>query len=236
MALFERTQIQPWVDARQFRIDFKDQRETIRALIHTGFILTTQEPEEQYRPALAALPLIESNAARLLLRETDRFLRYLERQYEAGCGQKLSVDQIAQDLHVSQETALEVLRYIVDTPVAGPRTTGFPNSLDWGLTPTEKSLDYPDINALLDQLARWMVRRESPATGLVYPHGAAYQQLPSFARSTLTDQWISRIKNNPIAAILLALMFVVGILSSGLEDVRELIATVLSLSWTQSIG
>ena len=230
-ALFERTQSQSWVNARQFRIDFKDQRDTIQTLVLKGFIVTTLEPEEQYRPSLAALPLIDSNAARSLLREVDRFLRYLERQYEDGCDQNLTVARIAQDIKVPQETTMEVLRYIVDTPVAGPRTTGFPNSTDWGLRPTEMSLDYPNLDALLNQLTRWMDRRASPAPRVVYPLGTTHQPLPSYATHTRYDRLLNGIKNNPVAAILLALSFVTGILAAGLQSGRELIAMIFSLSW-----
>ena len=229
-ALFKRTQSRPWIDARQFRIDFKDQRDTIRTLVRTGFIVTTLEPNEQYRPALAALPLIESDAARSLLKEADRLLGYLERQYEAGCDQNLTVDRIAQDLQVSQQTSMELLRYIVETPVAGPRSSGFPNSLDWGLTPTEKSLDYPDLDALLNQLAQWMDRRVVDSSPVPYPIGIGHHEILKPAAPTRFDRLYNKIKNNPIGAILLILAIVLATLTAGLEAGRDLVAMVFSRS------
>ena len=234
-ALFERTQSQPWVNARQFRIDFKDERDTIGKLVRKGFISTMQEPEERYRPSLAALPLIDSNAARSLLKEADQVLRYLERQYEAGCDRNLTIAQIAQDLDIPQGATMEVLRYIVDTPVVGPRATGFPNSPDWGLTPAEKSLDYPNLDALLNQLTSWMDQRDFPAPRVVYPLGLAHQSLPVIVPSTHYDRLINRIKNSPVAASFLAVFFVMGVLAAGLESGRELVAMIFSLSWIQGM-
>lgn len=235
-ALFERTQSQSWVNARKFRVDFKDQRDTIQELLRRGFITSTQDPIEQYRPSLAALPLIDSNAARSLLKKADRLLRYLERQYEAGCDQMLTVAQISRDIRMPQQALIELLRYLVDTPVVGPRTTGFPDSPNWGLTPTEKSLDYPNIDALLMQLAWWSSQKDVPVPRAPYPVGIAYQPLATFSPATRYDRLVDKIKNNPVGAIVLALSFLIVSLVAGLEGGRDLVAMIVSLSWIHATG
>ena len=83
---------------------------------------------------------------------------------------------------------MELLRYVIDTPVAGPRTTGFPNSLNWGLTPTENSLNYPHLNALLNQLAEWMDQKLVDPPAVAYLIARGHSRLPNHAFSTLFDR------------------------------------------------
>ncbi len=150
--LFLRSQgSQQGVDARRFRIDFKDQRDQIRKL-ENKFIQHTWGPIERYRLNLVALPLIDLKEARAILKVADRLLRRLVLLYENDQNRPVTIAELSNDLHESQETISEVVGYVIHTPVAGPRTNGYPDSPDWGLTPIEQSLDYPNLEALLNQL------------------------------------------------------------------------------------
>ena len=200
-ALVERTQFSPdGVDAQQFRIDYKDRREKNRELAKAGFIATIWEPLERYRPTLIALSLIDSNSARSLLALVDRLLRYLVLQYEAERDQQLSVAQISADLKVPFDTIREALGYLIDTPVVGPRTIGFPDSENWWLTLVEQSLDYPNLDALLLQLAEWSTHSDPTTVHNAVPITAPYPPQSALLPMTRYDRLANRIKNHKVLA------------------------------------
>lgn len=105
VSLFERANYGAGgVDAKHFRIDFRDQRQTTLELAKAGFIATVWEPAERYRLTLVALSPIDTTRARSLLAFVDRHLRYLEVQSEAERDQEISVAPIGTDLQFPQRT------------------------------------------------------------------------------------------------------------------------------------
>ena len=227
-AIFERSQnTLDSVDARQFRIDYRDQRDAIRKLSDKGLVVSVWEPTELYRLPLVALPLIETDAARSLLADIDRLLAYFERQYVAQRDQQISVDQISVDLKVPRETICEALGYLIDTPVIGARRNGTPESKDWWMTPMEQSLEYPNLDALLNQLMDWLEQRDR-AEAASPPIATHIQVQPSSSPSTLYDRLINWMKNQKlIVATLIAFVVI-----AGLADAFE----VMSFLYTQFVS
>lgn len=216
-ALFERARSHPQIDARQFRIDFKDHRDAISRLSKHQFIFTDWQPQERYRLSLVALPLIDSSAARSMLEVVDRVLRYLSERYQSQPDGKITLGQLCADLDIPEQYGAEALGYLIDTPVAGPRKSGYPDSSDWWIAPVEKSLDFPDLDWLLRQLVEWATHEEpalrpisiQPGTLQVYPHDPA--------PPTPYDRLIRRVKNHKVLATLLAAVSAIVVLATGMD-------------------
>lgn len=229
-ALVDRTQISPdGVDAKQFRIDYRDQREQIRELAKAGFIATIWEPLEHYRPTLIALAVCDSNRARSLLALVDRLLRYLVLQYEAERDQQLSIAQIGADLKVPFDTLREALGYLIDTPAVGTRAVGLPDSKNWWLTPVEQSLDYPNLDALLLQLAEWSARSDLRTVPPAVPITALYPAQAAPPPITRYDRLANRIKNHKVLAGLIAAMSAIIFLAAVLAGLTDIFSYILLL-------
>ena len=218
-ALFARSRLSPDIDAEQFRIDFKDRREAINQLTRRQFILTAWDPAERYRLSLVALPLIESNAARSILAIVDRVLRYLSAQYEARRGQKITLAQMSADLGIPEKSAAEALRYLIDTPVTGPRKSDRPESAEWWIQPSEKLLDYPNLNSLLLQLTEWSTREEQTIRHSPLAHAPLHPQATGRSPPSPYELIIQRIKNHWVLAILMVVVSTIFFLASGLDAI-----------------
>ena len=193
--LFERTQQSGFeIDARQFRVDFKDQRDKIKELTNR-FIETTFDPIECYRLKLVALPIIESEGAKQTLVTIDRLLQHLASQYAKHRDRKLTIEQISADLEIPQESVASAVAYLIDTPVVGARSLGYPASPHWSLIPMEQSLDFPDLRSLLVQLAEWADRADANIDPATFP----VAQPANHAPLTRFDRVISRFKSSRIA-------------------------------------
>ena len=228
-ALFQRTRSRPDIDAQQFRVDFKGQREAISRLIRRQFILTASQPTERYRLSLVALPLIESNAARSILTVVDRALRYLSAQYEAQRDRKLALAQLSAYLGIPEKSAAEAFRYLIDTPVAGPRKSDHPESADWWVQSTEKSLDYPNLDSLLRQLAEWSTREEPAIRHTPIAHATLYRQATGPDPQTRYDLILQRVKNHKILATLMAIVTALVVFATGLDALISLYGWINSV-------
>ena len=228
--LFLRSQgSQQGVDARRFRIDFKDQRDQIRKL-ENKFIQHTWGPIERYRLNLVALPLIDLKEARAILKVADRLLRRLVLLYENDQNRPVTIAELSNDLHESQETISEVVGYVIHTPVAGPRTNGYPDSPDWGLTPIEQSLDYPNLEALLNQLTKW-IDHDCVTVSLehAFTDSSGLNPQPNDLPLTLYDRTINRLKNHKMAVPLLLVFVALIVLARSLNHVLDLFMRLRSM-------
>lgn len=228
-ALFERTRTQPEVDARQFRIDFKDHREAIGRLTKHQFILVTRRSEERYRLCLVALPLIESSAARSMLTIVDGVLRYLSEQYQSEPDGKVSLTQLCDDLDIAEQSAAEALGYLINTPIAAPRKSEYPDTTDWWIAPSEKSLDFPDLDSLLRLLTEWATREE-PAIKYFQPiPETSHLQKSSPAPSTRFDFLVRQAKNHKVIAIILVSFIAITLLATGIDALISLYDRISSI-------
>lgn len=228
-ALFERARFRPDIDARQFRIDFKDHRDAIGRLTEHQFISTTWQPEQRYRLSLVALPLIDSSAARSMLAVVDRVIRFLSERYQSQPDDKITVAQLCVHLDIPEQSAIEALGYLIDTPVAGSRTSGYPDSADWWIRPIEKSLDFPDLDSLLGQLAEWATREEPAILPLPVPPGTLLGRSHGAAHPTRYDRLIVRVKNHKVLATILVAVSAMVVLATGLD------ALISLYEWVRSI-
>ena len=167
--------------------------------------------------SLVALPLIDSSAARSMLEVVDRVLRYLSERYQSHPDGKITLGQLCADLDITEQSGAEALGYLIDTPVAGPRKSGYPDSADWWITPVEKSLDFPDLDSLLRQLAEWATREESALRPVPIPPGPMHAHPPEIAPPTPYDRLIRRVKNHKVLATLLAAVSAIVVLATGLD-------------------
>lgn len=228
-ALFERSRSHPEIDARKFRIDFKDHREAINRLVQHQFISTTWQPVERYRLSLVALPLIDSSAARSMLAVVDRAIRFLSERYQSQPDGKVTVVQLCAQLEIPERSATEALGYLIDTPIAGPRKSGYPDSADWWITPIEKSLDFPDLDSLLGQLAEWATREEPAIRPVPFPRGSLHGQSHGVVHPTRYDRRIVRVKNHKILVTILVAVSAIVVLATGLD------ALIGLYEWVRSV-
>ena len=228
-ALFERTRSRPDVDARQFRIDFKDHRETISRLTKHQFISVTRRNEERYRLCLVALPLIDSSAARSMLDIVDRVLQYLSERYQSQPDGKVTLTQLCGHLDITEQSATEALGYLINTPIAAPRKSEYPDSADWWITPTEKSLDFPDLDSLIKPLTEWATREEPAFQPIQVIPGIPQQQTPGPTPPTRFDFLVRRAKNHKFIAFLLVSVLAISLLATGLDALISLYDRISSV-------
>ena len=228
-ALFERTRFRSDVGARQFRIDFKDHREAISRLAKHQFISVTRRSEERYRLCLVALPLIDSSAARSMLGIVDRVLRYLSEQYQSQPDGKVTLSQLCDHLDITEQSASEALGYLINTPIAAPRKSEYPDSADWWITPTEKSLDFPNLDSLLKLLTEWATREEPAFPPIHVVPGMPHRQLPDPAPPTRFDFIVQRAKDHKVMAIFLVAVFAISFLATGLDALISLYDRISSV-------
>lgn len=228
-ALFERTRSRPDVDARQFRIDFKDHREAINRLTKHQFISVTRRSEERYRLCLVALPLIDSNAARSMLIVVDRVLHYLSEQYQSQPDGKVTLSQLCDHLDITEQSASEAFGYLVNTPIAAPRKSEYPDSADWWIVPTEKSLDFPNLASLLKLLTEWTTREEPALRPIQVVPGMPHLQSPDTAPPTRFDFLVRRAKDHKVIALFLVSVFAISLLATGLDALISLYDRISSV-------
>lgn len=226
-ALFERTRSQPDVDARQFRIDFKDHREAISRLTKHQFISVTRRCEERYRLCLVALPLIESSAARSMLAIVDRVLRYMSEQYQSEPDGKITLAQLCEHLDVTEQSASEALDYLTNTPIAATHKSGYPDAADWWIIPSEKSLDFPDLDSLLRLLTEWATREEPAVQSFLSEVSLLQSSNP--VPPTRFDFLVRRAKNHKVVAMFLVSVFAVSLLATGIDALISLCDRISSV-------
>ena len=228
--IFERSQLSnEGIDARKFRIDFADQRDEIRDLERRKLIDRSRDGDERYRLSLAALALVDSESARFLLDVVDRLLAYLNHQYKRQRDQRIPFTRICDDLQLAQESIATALRYLDDTPVIGTRASGDPGSDGWWLTPMESSLDYPDLDALLPQLAEWTERGDPLMRQSMSPLDIGDSQNSMVAPPTHYDRIVGKLKNNWILAWTLVAILALGVLLNLLDAIFGILARILSV-------
>lgn len=228
-ALFERTRSQPEVDARQFRIEFKDHRDAISRLTEHQFISVTRRSEERYRLCLVALPLIESSAALSMLSIVDRVLRYLSERYQSQPDGKVTLPQLCEHLDIGEQIASEALGYLINTPIAASRKSEYPDSADWWITPSEKSLDFPDLESLLRRLTEWATCEQPPIKSFLSIPEAPHLQTSSPAPSTRFDFLVRQAKNHKVFAIILASFIAITFLANGIDALISLYDRISSV-------
>lgn len=226
-ALFERTRSQPEVDARQFRIDFKDHREAISRLTKHQFISVSRRSEERYRLCLTALPLIESSAARSMLYIMDRVLRYMSEQYQSEPDGKVTLPQLCEHLDIGEQSASEALGFLINSPIAASRKSEYPDSADWWITPSEKSLDFPDLDSLLRLLTEWATREEPAVQSFLSE--LSHLQTSNPVPPTRFDFLVRRAKNHKVIAMFLVSVFAISLLATGIDALISLYDRISSV-------
>jgi hypothetical protein len=96
-------------------------------------------------------------------------LRYLGTSYEGEPGRSVTLRELTENLNASQHEIGEALAYVNDSVASSSRTSGYPADPDWSVTPSERSLDYPDLNSVMAQVAEWAERDAAapPFSGFV---------------------------------------------------------------------
>jgi hypothetical protein len=177
------------VDAERFRVAFKDERDHIRRLTN-WFMREIGDARRAYRPTLMALPLLEDERARQMLALVDGVLIYLAAELERRTAERnVTIAELAAALEVPEEQVADALGYLFEGPMSAGRALGFPEGAQWHVIPNEQSLDYPNVQALLRQMAEWA---EGAATrSFILPSEG---QLPSTAmpRTEPPPLWIKK--------------------------------------------
>jgi hypothetical protein len=176
------------VDSERFRVAFKDQRDQIRKLTQ-WFIKETSDARRAYRPMLMALPLIEDEHAKRMLALVDGVLIYLATELDQRTSErKVAIAELAAALQAPADQIAEALAYLFEGPMSAGRTSGFPAGVAWYVIPNEQSLDYPDLEALLRQMAEW-AERAAMQSFLLPSDGAL---LVKTAEADPPGSWIKR--------------------------------------------
>jgi hypothetical protein len=155
-ALYARLdRLEDGVDAERFRVAFKDRRENIRRL-GQWFLKETSDARRTYRPTLMALPLIDDGGARSMSALVDRVLVYLAAELESREAEReVTIGEMATAFEAPVEQVADALAYLFEGPMSAGRSSGFPAGAEWYVIPNEQTLDWPDLDALLRQMAEW---------------------------------------------------------------------------------
>ena len=150
--------------------------------------------------------MIESEGAKQTLVTINLLLQYLASQYEKHRDKKLTIERISADLQIPQACVSAAVAYLIDTPVVGTRSLGYPASPHWHLIPMEQSLDFPDLHSLLVQLADWAEQPTAnfdPATfPVIQPTNHAPLTRWGRAKSRLTNSRIAVVAVIPVTALM----------------------------------
>lgn len=178
------------VDAERFRIDHKNSRTQIDALVGR-FIKEDFEPRKIYRPTLLALVVIDNERSRGLLETGDKVLEYMCAAYEQEPGVQITLMDISRAIDVNLAAVADVMGYIVETPAAGGRSSGIPAAPNWYVIPGEQCLDYPHLNAVIEQLVEWAEESDSAREQLM-PPGQFSPAMTSETSGTRSDSIVHK--------------------------------------------
>jgi hypothetical protein len=158
-ALFARVETQEQgVDGERFRIDFEGKREELHRLCRLLFVKESFDPRRTYRLTSIGLALVDDDRATNSLALFNRTLAYLRTEYGKQPGRQITLKEVSEALAVSQAQAAQALDLVCESPASASRSIGYPNEPEWYIQPGEQSLDYPDLDAVLAQMAEWAQR------------------------------------------------------------------------------
>lgn len=196
-ALFERTtSFGTGVDAERFNIDFEDRRGRITRL--SRFIDDRLTTSFTYRPTVLTLVVVGRERALALLNLIDRILDYLYLAYKETPNRNVTVGELSSALNVPVDNVCEASGYI-RMASCGSGSVGLPAGPDWHFTTSPRSLDYPNLDAVLRQHVEWTERDTKHGWNPVL---AGYPDYIAFWRAQVLG-WIGRHK-------VLSLIYVIG--------------------------
>lgn len=158
-AMFDRlSNPEQGIDGERLRIDFEDHREEIERLRRMQFVKESFDPKRTYRLTPIGLALANDDRAKSLLALLDRLLAYQRSAYGKEPGRQITLQEVSEALSVPEAAAAQALDIVNESPASASRSNGYPLRPDWYFIPNEQSLDYPNLNAILRQMAEWAER------------------------------------------------------------------------------
>jgi predicted nucleotide-binding protein len=136
--------------------------ERLNALEADGFL---RRDNDRYYLTLVALSELSSPSARSILRDANRVFRHLVKAYQESQSRPVLAQALADNLGLTLDRTLLVLRYMVEGPWAG----GYANLSKTSdvtpyVVPSEQVLQLKTFTAVVDRMRQWHVQRMRSAS------------------------------------------------------------------------
>lgn len=220
------------VDRERFLVAHKDKREQIQRLSQ-WFVKETSDARRAYRPTLMALPLVDDEQAQSRLELIDQVLRYFSEELEnREVERPVTIAELTSAFGAPEQHVAEALAYLFEGPLSAGRSSGYPASPNWNVTPNLQSLDYPNINALLRQMTEWAERSANPSPLILHDDLVAGD--PDVARRVLTDKVRDKgvkawVKKHKLTSAIVGAVAMLGGAAAFLDDITTIASFLTSL-------
>jgi len=222
------------VDRLAFRAQGFEEIALIDRLEAEGYI---RNEEDHYFVSVVALPGLDNERARRLLRNAEKLFKELKSHYKRVQREPIQVDELAGRVGIEPFPAREALSYMVEGTWWGGRSTSFFAVPDPYIQPSEAILRFDSFGAVIRQLQEWQANRiqdrQRALAGALLSHPAASDdssQVNSSVQRQKPD-WFGQLPDAPrdlLAEIYSALTLDLRALSAmGVRAVIDIVCVAL---------
>ena len=140
------------LDALKYRADHFDQSDILDQLQGVGYL---RRENDKYWVSLTALPQLEDDKAKHLLKYSDKIFAEIKTYYRENQRDQIKLTDLAKRVGLDLADVKECLSYMVEGSWWGGRTTDFFSAEDSFIKPSEAILRYQNFHNVINQLREW---------------------------------------------------------------------------------